>query len=204
MLREALTDRQWPRPRLRFAEIGVDAGRRRRHLQTEDVVQQPLAAQDRRGSIGIRGGGEHGGVGQQSAALIRVRQRDAAEAAAVDTRNPIMPREPLVDERVVGAEQVEHAAILGDRAGDKQLRFALERFEQAVVEVGIEIGMHDDFVDAAEVQPLRREHADQRVGRAPVREHPAYFLFQNLRPGQLPALGEIQQPLVGNAAPQEK
>ena len=44
---------------------------------------------------------------QQPAALIVIRERDAPEAAAVDPGNPVMPRQPLVDERVVGVQQIE-------------------------------------------------------------------------------------------------
>ena len=115
-----------------------------------------------------------------------------------------MAREPLVDEGVVGAEQVEHAAILGNGARNKQFRLLLERVEQAVVEVRIEVRMHHHLADAAEVEPLCGKDADQRVGRAPIRQHAPDFLVEDLRSGELAALGQIQQPLVGNAAPQEE
>ena len=46
---------------------------------------------------------------------------DAAEAAAVDARDPVVAREPLVDERVVRAQQIQHAAIFAHGAADEQL-----------------------------------------------------------------------------------
>ena len=60
---------------------------------------------------------------------------DAAEAAAVDVRNAVVLREPLVEERVVGLQQVEHAAVLAQDALEEQLRLLPERLPQVVVEV---------------------------------------------------------------------
>ena len=60
---------------------------------------------------------------------------DAPEVAAVDVRNAVVLREPLVDERVVRAQQIEHAAVLVHDALEEQLRFAAERLPQVVVEV---------------------------------------------------------------------
>ena len=70
--------------------------------------------------------------------------------------NPVVPRQPLVDERVVGAQQIEDAAILAQRAGDEQLRFLLERLQQALVEV------RDRGPDG---RPLRRRGAGSATGR---------------------------------------
>ena len=46
-----------------------------------------------------------------------------------------MPRQPLVDERVVRGQQVEDAAVLAHDAVEEQLRLAPERLPQVVVEV---------------------------------------------------------------------
>ena len=48
---------------------------------------------------------------EQSAALIVIRQRHAPEAAAVDSGNSVVPRQPFVDERVVRVQQVGDAAV---------------------------------------------------------------------------------------------
>ena len=64
--------------------------------------------------------------------------------------------------------------------------------------------MHDHFADTAEIQPLCREHSDQRIGRAAIGQHAPDFLFEDLRSGELSMFGEIQQPLVRNAAPEEE
>ena len=64
--------------------------------------------------------------------------------------------------------------------------------------------MNDDFVNAAKIQPLSREVVDKRIYGARVRQHAPHLLFQHDRFGQLSALGEIEQALVGNAAPQKE
>ena len=58
-------------------------------------------------------------------------QRHAAELAAVDVRNPVVARQPLVDERVVGVEQVEDAAVFAHDALEEQLRLGAERLRAA-------------------------------------------------------------------------
>src|SRR6266849_4122729 len=99
---------------------------------TEDVFEQPLAAQDWRGPIGIRRDREQAPMAQQPAALVRVRQRDPSEAAPINTRNTVVPGEPFVQERVTRAQQLGHASVLMDLAVDEQLGFALKRFAKAV------------------------------------------------------------------------
>ena len=134
-------------------------------LQAEDVVQQEFSAKHRRRAIGIRRRRQQRALREQPAALVRVGQRHAPEAAAVNAGDAVVPRELLVDERVVGIEQLEDAAILAQRAADEQLRLALERVHQREVVIRIALGIDDDFGHAAQVQPLRGEIVDERVGR---------------------------------------
>lgn len=65
---------------------------RRRHVDTEDVVEQPLAPQHRRRPI-------------------RVEKRDAAEMSPVNFRDAVMARQPLVEIGEIRAPQVRRAAI---------------------------------------------------------------------------------------------
>ena len=58
-------------------------------------------------------------------------QRHAAEVAAVDVRDAVVPRQPLVDERVVGVQQVEDAAVLAHDALEEQLGLRAERLRAA-------------------------------------------------------------------------
>ena len=82
---------------------GVDVRRRWRHLDAEDVVEQPFPAQHRRGAVGIRRGSQQRAVREEATALIGVRERDPPEAGAVDAGNAVVTRQTFVDEGVVRA-----------------------------------------------------------------------------------------------------
>ena len=113
--------------------------------QTEDVVQQKLAAQDRRRAIGIGRGRQHRSVSEQPASLIAISERDAPEPAAIHARDPVVASQPFVDERVVRVEELCDAAILAKRAPKQQFGFTLERLQQALVVGRISIGIDDDL-----------------------------------------------------------
>ena len=80
-----------------------------------DVLQNPGAAQHRRRAIGVRRRHQHAALAEQPPA-IRVGERDAAEPLAAHVRNPVVQRQPLVDEGVVRRQQIEHAAVLAQDA----------------------------------------------------------------------------------------
>ena len=141
---------------------GRHVRRRRRRRRAEDVFQNPLAANHRRRARGIRRDREDAALPQQAAALAVPVQRDAPEVAAVHVRNAVVLREPLVQERVVGLEQVEHAAVFAQDALEKQLGFAAERLAQVVVEIGKQPQVGRDRFEVAQVQPLLGEVADER------------------------------------------
>ena len=62
-----------------------------------------------------------------------VLNRNAAELAAVNARHSIMRRQALVDERVVGIQQIYHVAILPHDALKQQLSLAAEGLAQILV-----------------------------------------------------------------------
>src|SRR5207237_10380602 len=92
----------------------------------------------------------------------------------------------------------------GERAREKEPRLLFERFEEAVVEIIVNIRIDDDLTEAAEVQPLRGEVVDERARRARIGQHAPRLLFEDRGIGKLPALGRVEQPLVGDAVPQEE
>ncbi len=94
---------------------------RRRHAQ--ERLQEPLAARDRRRAGRVRRHRHQRALAQQAAAHVeRRRQRDPAELRPVDVRDAVVLGQPLVDERVVGRQQVHDAAVLVDDAAEEQLR----------------------------------------------------------------------------------
>ena len=103
----------------------------------------------------------------------------AAEVIALDVRQAVEARDALVDERVVGAQQIERAAVLLHDAAEEELRLALEPLPQRVVEVG-EHALHGhDGVEVAQVQPLAREVLDERR-RALVGEHALHLPLEHV------------------------
>jgi hypothetical protein len=114
-----------------------------------------------------------------------------------------MTREAFVDERVIGRQEIQDAAVLLDDAREEELRLALEALSQVVVEVRIEIRIRLDGLEIAQVQPLSREILDER-GSARIAEHSAHLRLEHARLVQAALLGEIEQRLVGDTAPDKE
>ena len=129
--------------------------------------------------------------------------RDAAEPAAVDVRNPVVPGQPLVDERVVGGHQLHDRAVFPHDALEEHLGFAPERLAEVVVEIReqVRVGLHVAHV--AQLQPLAGEVVDERP-RARVGQHAATCCLEHGGVLQLPCFRHAQQFIVWNAAPQEE
>ena len=186
-----------PRPVRQRRHVGRRVGRRR----PQDVGQDPLAAKHRRRPHRVRGDGQDAALPEQPAPVPA--HRHAPEVAPLHVGNAVVPREPVVDEGVVGVEQVEDAAVLPHDALEEQLRLAAERLPQPVVEVGEEHLRRPRRLQVAELQPLPDEVVGQGAG-AVVGEHPAHL------PPQLPGVGHaarrrrVQQLVVGHAAPEEE
>ena len=100
VLLEALADRMRLRRRALLFERRY-VGRRRGRRRAEQVVENPLAADDGRGPAGVRRDKQNRALAEQTFARV-VGHGDATELAAVDVRHAVVPGQPLVDERVVG------------------------------------------------------------------------------------------------------
>ena len=112
-------------------------GRRTRRRRPEDRFQQPPPAQDGRGAVRVGGQRQQRSMAQQPAALLQVGQRHAPEPAPVDPGDAVVARQPLVQVRVVGGEQVQDAAVLVERAADERRRLLPEGLHEVLVELGI-------------------------------------------------------------------
>src|SRR5207237_7718180 len=71
----------------------------------------------------------------EQAEAVWIRQLNLTEALAIDARNPVMLRQPLVDERVLGAQQLQRAAVVAQDVAEKQLGLAAEALANVVVEI---------------------------------------------------------------------
>jgi hypothetical protein len=117
--------------------------------------------------------------------------------------NAVVLGQPLVEERVIRAQKVEHAAILAQDAVDEELCLAAKRLPEVFVEIREQAHVGSHRVEIPQMQPLRREVVHQRA-RAAVGEHATDLPLQDCRLAQPSGAGQIEQLIVGNAAPQEK
>ena len=154
--------------------------------------------------MGVGGDGQQAALAEQAPACrLRPAELDAPEVVAVDARHAVVVGEPLVDERVVGGQQIRHAPVVPDLAVEEERHLARHRLAQVRVELGerLRIGGHQRHV--AQVQPLPSEVVDQRP-RARVGQHSADLGAQHFRVAQFAAFGGVQQLVVRDAAPQEE
>ena len=86
-----------------------------------------------------------------------------------------MPRQPLVDERVVGVDQIQDAAILADDGLEQQFRLAPERVAEVAVEL---LGAGRDVVELPQLQPLARQIVDERAARG-IGQHAPRLLLEH-------------------------
>ena len=110
--------------------------------------------------------------------------------------------QPLVEERVVGRQQVEHAAVLAQDARDEQL-VSLRNAWRSASSNGRMTRIRLDGLEVSQVEPLAGEVRHQRFG-ARIVEHAPHLLLEHRRVLQPALLGQVEQLLVRNAAPQEE
>src|SRR5207247_5346097 len=139
----------------------------------------------------------------QQAATRSPIERHTPKMAAIYVRDPVMPRQPLVDERVVGAQEIDNTAVLADDAPGEELGFPVERLAQVVVEVRKRLGIRRHVPHVPQEEPLPGEVVHERAG-AVVGEEPAHLLLQHLRMPQLASDRDVEQFVVRNAAPDEE
>ena len=129
--------------------------------------------------------------------------RHAAEVRTVNVRDAVVPGEPLVHERVVRIQEVEHRSILAHDALEEHLRFALETLAQVVVEVGEHRDIGVGVLQIAKIEPLVREVGDERA-RFRIGEHAARLLLEHGGLVQLAIDRQLQQLIVRDRRPEEE
>ena len=132
-----------------------------------------------------------------------VGDRHSPELAPVDVGDAVVPRQPLVDERVVGVQEIHDAAVFAHDAVEEERRLFLHRLPKVVVEIGEGFQIRNGVLEIAQVQPLLGEVGDQRL-RSRVCQHPLDLLFEHGGIFQLALARERQQLVVGKAAPEKE
>ena len=111
-----------------------------------------------------------------------------------------MPGQAFVDVSVVGGQQIKHATVLAHDAREKELCFLTERLPQVVVEVREQPQIRCRRIQIAQLEPLLGEVGYQLV-RSWIGQHPSRLCVQHLRTVELLPFGQIEQLVIGDAAP---
>ena len=107
-----------------------------------------------RGSVRLRGDGQYAALSEQAAANVVLVERDPPEVSALDVWNPVVAREPFVQERVVRCEKLQSSSVFVHDRVEEEFCFTLERLAQVVVEIWKYDGDRSGARHVAEVQPL--------------------------------------------------
>ena len=142
-------------------------------------------------------------MAQEPASRV-VGEGDAPEMIAVDVRDPVVACETLIDERVVGVQQIQDAPILAQRAVQEQFRLLLKRIAQVLVEVREDVRIGQHTAQPAKLEPLRREVVHERSLGPRVGQQTPGLLIEHLRLSELAAGRQVHELAVGKTPPQER
>ena len=190
-------------PSLAFRLQVENVGRRRRRRRAQQVLENPLAALHHRGPVGVRRHRQDAALPQQPAA-VGIGQRHPAELRAVDIRDAVVLGQALIEEGVVGVQQFQHAAVFAQDALEEQLGLLPERLAQALVEFGEDVGIGlllrpgcgGRATGRRNSRPALRTRGSSSMRRTCCVQHRGIL--------QLAFFRQVQQLVVGNAAPQEE
>ena len=74
-----------------------------------------------------------------------------------------MPRQALVDKRVIGIQQIQHTAVFPNNGLEEQLCFPAERLPEVVVKITEHLRFWHDVIQIPKVKPLSRKIVHQRL-----------------------------------------
>ena len=169
--------------------------------QAENVLKNPDPPKYGRGLNPVGCAGQDGALGQEPAAAA-VFQRNLFEVVLVDLVETVMFREVVVDEGVVGAEELAHRAVLLQHVLEDHEGLGGEGVLKGVIVEGLELLLiRRQQRDVLEVQPLAQEVVDEEVGLL-VFEHPLDLPGKGIFIGELVGGGELEEGLVGHRVPE--
>ena len=109
----------------------------------------------------------------------------------------------LVNERVVGGQQIHNVAVFTNNAVEQQLHFAPHGLAQWVIEIRIQHRQRPHRLQPAQVQPLAGEVDRQRLCTR-VLQHTPHLLLKHRGIPELALARYVHQLVVRTAAPEEK
>ena len=154
----------------------VGGGGRRR--QVEYFLHDPLPTVDGVGNHAVRGDGEGGGLGEQSAAGMLLLEADLSETIPVHPGDFIVLRETLVDEREVAVDEVQQTEVVLEQFGKEVGRFGAHGFAQTSSHHPTGVLDHQ-VIELLQAQPLLHE-AMVEGGCPLVPQHAKNLLLEDL------------------------
>src|SRR5439155_9887361 len=104
----------------------------RRHIRgrwwrrcSQYIFQNPFAASYGRSPIRVRRYHQDAGLAQEPTAIL-VCERYALEIIPMDVGDTIKPRQPFIQEGIVGGQQIHHAAVFLYDASKEEFSFSYE------------------------------------------------------------------------------
>src|SRR5438105_6290837 len=110
MLFHALADRRFVTPAAVVFFESRHVRRRQRSRSTQDVFDNPLASRHWGSSIGDRCHEKDASLTQQALSSITLKS-DTAEPASVNVGNTVVPRQPLINKRIICFEEIDDASV---------------------------------------------------------------------------------------------
>src|SRR5262245_28810720 len=107
----------------------------RRWRRGQQILQHPLATIHRRRAVCVRRNRQQAALAEQSPSRTSRRERYAPKFGAVDIRNTVMFRQPLINKGVVRRQQVEHTAISAQDTFQEKVGLPPERGAERLVKI---------------------------------------------------------------------
>ena len=104
-----------------FGTLGGGGG----GAESSKFSQDPFSAEDGRSARRIRGDGEDAGLGENAAAVGIGWEIDAAELRAFDVRDAVESGQALVQEGVVGREEIGDGTVVANDGSKEELGLLL-------------------------------------------------------------------------------
>ena len=154
--------------------------RRRRRRRVQQVLENPLPAQHGRRPRRIGRNRQHTPVRQNPAAAIGAAHIHPPELRTGHPVHAIEARHPLIQERVLGVQQIQQTSVLPHQVLKKQLRLPAHRKPQTVIKIRKLFNVRLQDIHIFKLQPLPHEIFDERR-RLRIAQHPLHLRRKHRR-----------------------
>ena len=165
-------------------------------------LENPCAAQHGSRAIGI-GRHHQDAAFAQKAEAIGIGKSHTTETVATNVRNAVVQGQTFIDESVVCDKQIGDVPVFIDDALDEQVQFACKGGLQALVEIGKDNRVWNEFANGAQVQPLESEVLRHCMGLR-ILQHSPHLLLEDCGRFQLAGCCSFKQFVIRALTPQKE